>query len=532
MNKFESKSLPLEQLWLDKENPRFITPPTAAEQDIINYLLEYEEIEELARSINENRGLYAGERIIVTKEDTHYVVLEGNRRVSACKILKNVQLLKNYRPASTLIIYPQTLENISFIDVDILPSRLEAQSSLAAKHIDGIKKWSPMSKKKFFAKEYLSGKSLFEIQRITGSSYSTIQKGIREYNLIQYALNLPEWVDKESGLIVDINKLKVSPFTRVFTAGTSFPNISSLGTLLDLQYDDNMQPMSSIPKEIFDHCIYLVAKSSFDKSIKFDTRHTMQDIVGLLDYLKQQDIFSNYFVSKTSTITDNNSSLPSTKIPQSTDTPSGDSVVMQAASTQTATHETSTISEYNKPATSLEKKATYDTVPQKSQKQQGTGSKKNLPYFFNGLKFGHLDPENQLTHGRCHVCCVFSDISGSFFPVSAALLIRAIIEHSLIYYSKTHKIQASSKMIWERIADKNGNPPVLSTIIRNYEKGLANYIPDSNIRQYFSNLLGTDRTTEQLNWIVHRPEEFIISHEELSALPGKGLLALINYLIQ
>ena len=87
-------------------------------------------------------------------------------------------------------------------------------------------------------------------------------------------------------------------------------------------------------------------------------------------------------------------------------------------------------------------------------------------------------------------------------------------------------------MIWERIADKNGNPPVLSTIIRNYEKGLANYIPDSNIRQYFSNLLGTDRTTEQLNWIVHRPEEFIISHEELSALPGKGLLALINYLIQ
>ena len=193
MNKFESKSLPLEQLWLDKENPRFITPPTAAEQDIINYLLEYEEIEELARSINENRGLYAGERIIVTKEDTHYVVLEGNRRVSACKILKNVQLLKNYRPASTLIIYPQTLENISFIDVDILPSRLEAQSSLAAKHIDGIKKWSPMSKKKFFAKEYLSGKSLFEIQRITGSSYSTIQKGIREYNLIQYALNLPEW---------------------------------------------------------------------------------------------------------------------------------------------------------------------------------------------------------------------------------------------------------------------------------------------------------------------------------------------------
>lgn len=132
-----------------------------------------------------------------------------------------------------------------------------------------------------------------EIRDITGSSHATIKKGITEYNLINYALNLEEWLEKESELIVDINKLKVTPFTRVFSSGARNPNYPSLGKIINLDYDEKLHPVSSLPQEIFDHIIYLVAKSSFDKQIPFDTRSSLEDVVGLEEYLIMQGLLLN-----------------------------------------------------------------------------------------------------------------------------------------------------------------------------------------------------------------------------------------------
>jgi|GEM_PF-2448828 hypothetical protein len=287
MNKFEAKTIPLNQLALDTENPRFITPPNATEQDIINYLLEYEEVEELAQSINKNRGLYAGERVIVYKDGNKYVVLEGNRRISACKILTDKKLLANKRPysAANLIVFQDTLDNISDIQVDIMRSRTDAQSSLAAKHIDGIRRWSPISKQKFFSKEFSAGKSVEEIQDTTGTSKNIIIKGIKEYNLVNYALNLEEWQKNEQNTIIDIHKLKISPFIRVFTSSPRNSSYSTLSQILKLSFSKEYIPVTSIDINIFNHCIYLVAKASFDKTIPFDTRSTLEDVPNLVEYL-------------------------------------------------------------------------------------------------------------------------------------------------------------------------------------------------------------------------------------------------------
>ena len=45
-------------------------------------------------------GGFAGERVIVYEEGGKYIVLEGNRRVCACKILLNPRLLANRKPAT------------------------------------------------------------------------------------------------------------------------------------------------------------------------------------------------------------------------------------------------------------------------------------------------------------------------------------------------------------------------------------------------------------------------------------------------
>ena len=155
---------------------------------------------------------------------------------------------------------------------------------------------------------------------------------------------------------------------------------------------------------------------------------------------------------------------------------------------------------------------------------------KNLPYFFQGINYSTIDPNDADTHGISAVCRelhLFSDRKMvEKYPLSAAFLTRSVIEHSIIFYSKKHKIQGQEKYIWENIKDISK----LSKIIENYNKNLPNYIDNSEMRQYFTNLFGNYQTNlDPLNWVVHRPSEFQLDSKSLIDLPRKGLLALINY---
>lgn len=75
---------------LDRENPRINVEASDQESDIIRKLIRYEEVPDLARKIA-NTGLLPGERIIVVRENDQWVVLEGNRRICACKLLLSPQ---------------------------------------------------------------------------------------------------------------------------------------------------------------------------------------------------------------------------------------------------------------------------------------------------------------------------------------------------------------------------------------------------------------------------------------------------------
>ncbi|MCD8148462.1 MAG: hypothetical protein LUE92_02640 [Clostridiales bacterium] len=162
----------------------------------------------------------------------------------------------------------------------------------------------------------------------------------------------------------------------------------------------------------------------------------------------------------------------------------------------------------------------------------GAGSKKNLPYFFQGLDYSALNPQDVDSHGVSAVCRELQLFSNrrlvDSYPIASTFLIRAVIEQSIIYYSKKHKIQAQDKYIWEDIK----NLSKLSKIIDKYIKNLANYIADSEMKQYFMALFGNyEQTVDPLNWVIHRPTEYRLGSQALLDLPGKGLLALINYML-
>ena len=170
------------------------------------------------------------------------------------------------------------------------------------------------------------------------------------------------------------------------------------------------------------------------------------------------------------------------------------------------------------------------TLPQAH--SPSSGGTKNQPYFFQGLDYSKLDPNDPTSHGVSAVCQelrLFSDKKlVSTYPLASAFLTRSIIEQSIKYYSHQHYIQGQSKLIWENIERLSK----LSQIVDNYKRNLANYITDTTIRDYFTALFDNyNDTVNPLNWVVHRPSEFQLDASTLIELPRKGLLTVINYFL-
>lgn len=176
-------------------------------------------------------------------------------------------------------------------------------------------------------------------------------------------------------------------------------------------------------------------------------------------------------------------------------------------------------------------------IPKNSEKKEisqqiYTGGKKNLPYFFMGIDYSHLNPSDADSHGIAEVCSELRYFSEKQLvdklPIASVFLIRSAIEQAIIYYSKKKCIQGQNKLIWENIK----NISKLSKIIENYNKNLPNYITDTEMRQYFTALFSDyEKNVDPLNWVVHRPAEFQLDTKTLVELPKRGLLTLINYLI-
>lgn len=297
MPKFTTDEIQLDELYLDEKNPRFIVPPNPSQQSIVDYLIENEEVEQLANDIAKSGGLNAGERVIVTEENGRWIVLEGNRRICACKILMNPSLLANRRFASvdkiSLLVNDELKQSLSVVNADVMRNRLEAQSSLAAKHIDGIKRWSTISKHKFFALEFDAGKSIKEISMITGVSEAKIKTGLKEYRIIDYVLKLPFWTKEEREEYLNLQEIKTTRLTRLFSARPAETGGKRLREIIDLDYDDNYCIKSSLAKNVFDKILHMVAQAAFIPNYASDfngTRSTYEDIPQLMQYLEDNKL--------------------------------------------------------------------------------------------------------------------------------------------------------------------------------------------------------------------------------------------------
>ena len=132
---YEYKEVNIADLILDDENPRFassvLVQDSAAKVSqtaIINHLLKYADIIKLANRINNVQELHGSEVITCYKRNDDYVVLEGNRRICACKLLLNRSLIPDDYKSNFPFLKDETKDNIERILVIVYPNREAVQA--------------------------------------------------------------------------------------------------------------------------------------------------------------------------------------------------------------------------------------------------------------------------------------------------------------------------------------------------------------------------------------------------------------------
>lgn len=254
---------------LDFSNPRFSMFDFKSEEEIIKYLLDFEQIKELAFQIAENGYNTLGERVIVLKnEQGHYTVLEGNRRIASLKLLFQYQFLLKSSERKKIERLNLRIENFE-VSCDIVTesTRDDALFKISAKHVDGIKTWSATDKRVFYHNLYnqyrnkglTRDESLDKIKVITPEGKVAIRNAIQQLNYLisvhnatlTYQSNLEKLTDLDTDVLV----------SRV---------LRPLVKELELEFNDEFQTISKNDK-VYHEILGLLGKAVWiDKQL--DTR--------------------------------------------------------------------------------------------------------------------------------------------------------------------------------------------------------------------------------------------------------------------
>jgi hypothetical protein len=162
----------------DANNPRLIEQglkkPTDAQ--IVRALADDADLSEIVQSISAN-GYIDIEPLIVQRDNNRYVVLEGNRRLAAIRVIQNPELA---RAAGITVpeITEQVRESLDAVTVYAVSDPDQARDFIGFKHINGPHKWDAHAKGRFAAdwyrKEKKNGVTLEEISQRLGDRHDTV----------------------------------------------------------------------------------------------------------------------------------------------------------------------------------------------------------------------------------------------------------------------------------------------------------------------------------------------------------------------
>ncbi|HFT8186007.1 TPA: hypothetical protein ACGR9Y_000711, partial [Citrobacter freundii] len=243
----------LSSLQLDTSNPRLLgykkQGKLQTEKEIITLMMTRYGIRELVNSILSN-GFYPDEVLYAIPNKEHpskRIIVEGNRRLTACKIIQKPSLLKG-TPFSYLITkierhpnYNLAVETIKKLHLIELGSRSEARTYIASKHTkESIKKWSVYTQGAYYIDLLLEFQDINALRAsINNSVAATRIKGVILFTrLTDQILTLPTLsTEEKESLLNDIDNIKTEAVFRLiqrkdFRHNIAKINLSSEGDII------------------------------------------------------------------------------------------------------------------------------------------------------------------------------------------------------------------------------------------------------------------------------------------------------------
>ena len=176
------------ELAFDIRNPRlpeFDLTDTTPEAEVIRILWETMDVRELVMSIAAS-GFFPHEPLIVAQESDENVVIEGNRRLAAVKLLLRPDLAEEV--GAEVPVLAETIRKALEELPIIRETREGAWRYLGFKHVNGPAKWSSYAKSKYIAEVHRNyGVNLKDIGKQIGDTHKMVQRLYRGLMVIEQA---------------------------------------------------------------------------------------------------------------------------------------------------------------------------------------------------------------------------------------------------------------------------------------------------------------------------------------------------------
>lgn len=147
-------SVSIDEIGLDPENPRLPSLLKRDEKSMLEYIARTSSITELMTAIGQH-GYFPGEPLIVIPSGVKkpkYIVAEGNRRLTALKLLSNPELMPKSAAIKTTA--EEAAEKPTTVPCILFDSRAGVINYLGYRHITGIKQWEPLAKARYIAQYF------------------------------------------------------------------------------------------------------------------------------------------------------------------------------------------------------------------------------------------------------------------------------------------------------------------------------------------------------------------------------------------